>query len=280
MSYKTILVNLATTGRAPPLLRAVSKLSKPFEAHVVAFHVVPMAWIPAASPMDMSGELIELQTRAYQDQAKAIRALFEAAVAKGELRGEWRQVDAKYHDPCELEIAAGNVTDLIVMAGPAKGAEFLPTADTAERVMMEGGRPVLFVPEAGADKIIGGNVLVAWNGSRESARAAFDALPLLQAAKSVHVLAINPDQRAAAPSELPWAGLVAALKRHGVACKGSSVHYQGNAIADELTSQAAADDAGLLVMGGYGHSRLREYVFGGATYEILSKLPVPVLMSH
>lgn len=277
MTYKTILVNLTTTDRAPALLSAATHLAHRFEAYLIALHVVPLAWVPAASPMDISGEIIAVQTRAYNAQAKAIRALFEATLAKGKLKGEWCQVEAKFHDPAEIVVAAGNATDLIMLSQPAKGAELLPTADTPERIMMEAGRPLLFVPDAGAERIIGGNVILAWNGSREATRAAFDAVPLLQAAKSVHVLAVNPETRA---EELPWSSIVAALARHGIACKGSSAYNRSSSIADELRTHAAADGAGLLVMGGYGHSRLREFFFGGATYGMLARMPLPVFMAH
>jgi len=122
---------------------------------------------------------------------------------------------------------------------------------------------------------------VAWNGTRESARAAFDALPLLAKAKSVKLLWINPStENGGNGNGMPGSELATALSRHGVKVEAGHSAVRDVGVGDELLSRAADQGTDLLVMGAYGHSRVREYVFGGATRHILQHMTVPVLFSH
>jgi nucleotide-binding universal stress UspA family protein len=118
---------------------------------------------------------------------------------------------------------------------------------------------------------------VAWNHSRESARAAFDALPLLKMAATVRVLAVNsPVDGVDNPSQ----GLAASLTRHGVNAEAAISNTTQQSEAEELLGELRRSNSDMLVMGCYGHSRLREFVLGGATRNVLNKMSVPVLMSH
>jgi nucleotide-binding universal stress UspA family protein len=120
-------------------------------------------------------------------------------------------------------------------------------------------------------------VLVAWNGSREAARAAHDALPLLQQADQVHVLAINPGADA---GDIPTAEISQHLARHNVRVEASQLVAKDLDVGDVLLSRAADLGSDLIVMGAYGHTRLRETILGGATKHLLAHMTVPVLMSH
>ncbi|MBN8909554.1 MAG: universal stress protein, partial [Rhodospirillales bacterium] len=121
---------------------------------------------------------------------------------------------------------------------------------------------------------------VAWNASREAARAVNDALPLLEGAKLVTVVAINPRQGIGGHGDVPAADIVLHLARHGV--KAEAAHTVANDISDgeALLSYAADLGVDLIVAGAYGHSRAREMVFGGVTRTLLSEMTVPVFLSH
>jgi nucleotide-binding universal stress UspA family protein len=152
--------------------------------------------------------------------------------------------------------------------------------DAPEDVILACSRPVLVVPYAGRrlDRI-GENVVVAWNGSREAGRAAQDALPLLAMSDAVTILLVDPEEDA----DIEVAeDLVAHLARHGVRAKTQVIRYQlaTSLVADTLLAQIARLDADLLIMGAYGHSRLREMMLGRVTRDILRNMNVPVLMSH
>ena len=146
--------------------------------------------------------------------------------------------------------------------------------------VMTSGRPVLAIPFAGEFPTIGERVLVAWNASREAARALNDALPLLLGAKHVTVLAINPQRGLGGQGDVPAADIAQHLARHGM--KAEAAHTVAKDIADgeALLSYAADIGADLIVAGAYGHSRARELVFGGVTRTLIVEMTAPVLMSH
>ena len=143
---------------------------------------------------------------------------------------------------------------------------------------MDSGHPALVIPRAGAGALPPRRAIVAWDGSREAARAASDAIPLLQLAELVLVLVDR--HRAAAPATSPASELAAHLPRHEVKAEVRQVASGGAGIADVLLAQARDEAADLLVMGGYGHSRLREMMLGGTTRSILEHMTVPVLFAH
>ena len=152
-------------------------------------------------------------------------------------------------------------------------------ADLPARLALGGGRPVLVVPRYGAPRDTGGDALVAWDGSREATRAVTAALPLLRAARRVTVVDFGNGPNRAGVVEEPCAALCAWLGRQGVAAR-SGRRPMPSDVGDALLSEAADLGAALLVMGAYGHPRLREMVLGGVTETILRSMTVPVLLAH
>ena len=138
------------------------------------------------------------------------------------------------------------------------------------------GRPVLVVPYIGSYPSPGNTVMVAWNGTREAARAVHDALPLLKAARSVTIFCIDPDPQQSDSA----AALVKHLLHAGIAARTKHTLSGDMAVGDVMLSALADAGADLLVMGAYGHSRLRETVFGGVTATLLTSMTVPVLLSN
>jgi nucleotide-binding universal stress UspA family protein len=178
----------------------------------------------------------------------------------------------------------GRASDLVIVGQAEHDVRRDKTADLAvhdlpEQVMLHSGRPVLFVPCAGHFQEIGKNVLVAWDGTRESAMALRDALPLLDKTSRVTLVSLRKESEAEdsgglyVPQTIDW------LLRHGIQAKAEQ-YTTTIGFADTLLSCAASMGADLLVMGGYGHTRVRELVIGGVTREILAHMTVPVLMAH
>jgi nucleotide-binding universal stress UspA family protein len=150
----------------------------------------------------------------------------------------------------------------------------------AEQLVLASGRPVLLIPYIGAGATMGERVVIGWDASREAARAVSDALPILERAASVVVVTINPRQRDFGHGEMPGTDIALHLARHGVKVEVQRVETRDMDVGNALLSHLAGQSADLLVMGGYGHSRLREIVLGGATRTVLGDMTVPVLMSH
>jgi len=149
-----------------------------------------------------------------------------------------------------------------------------------EHVTLASGRPILVVPYAGHFETVGRHVLIGWNATREATRAVNDAMPLLAAADVVTVLTIDAREGPDAHGELPGADISLHLARHGVKAEVERTVSAGIPAGDVLLSRAADLGADLLVIGAYGHSRVRELLLGGATRSILQSMTVPVLMSH
>ncbi len=179
------------------------------------------------------------------------------------------------HGPARLEITRlARMADLVVLG---QRDPDLPTAlTTPEDVVLACGRPVLMVPYAGRFDDVGKNAIIAWNGSRESARAVHDGLPLLGTAKKVLVLSINPEP----DQEELRDGLVRNLIHHGLHASSKTDVVKSSSPAEVVLLHVAEVGADLVVMGAYGHSRLRETVLGGMTRDILRSMTVPVLMAH
>lgn len=281
MTYQTVLVNLQDPNSAAKVIRAGSTIARGMGAHLVGLHVLPkVQYFYATAAVQVASEVFEAEQKYFDAQAEKIRAIFERETP-ADIVTEWRCVEAEAPSATSEAVRHAMCADLVVSAqiDPEKGLE----ADVAasERLVMETGRPVLMLPYAGEFKTIGTNVMIAWNAKREAARATFDALPLLKLADSVRLLWINPARADGGEGTgTPGSEMAATLARHGIKVEaGHSVSREIGA-GDELLSRAADQGADLLVMGAYGHSRVREYVFGGATRHILQHMTLPVLMSH
>jgi nucleotide-binding universal stress UspA family protein len=206
--------------------------------------------------------------------------MFEGRVAASGfgLATEWRAVEGEVAEVASLH---ARYADLAVIGqadpeGVAPGA----AANLPERLILGAGRPVLVVPYAGRFEAVGRRVLLAWNATRESTRAANDALPILERAARVTVVSVNPRSGPGGHGAVPGADIALHLARHGVRAEVAAVVTDEVGVDDMLLSQAADTGADLIVMGGYGHSRLGELVLGGATRHILRQITVPVFMSH
>jgi nucleotide-binding universal stress UspA family protein len=150
-----------------------------------------------------------------------------------------------------------------------------------ESLVMDAGRPVLLLPRSAHDPSFAiRRVLVAWNGSREAARAVGDAMPLLRRAEAVRVVSAESASGERDGARLPEVDVAAWLARHGVRSELASVLRDERDVGAWLLSTANDFDADLIVAGAYGHSRIREFVLGGVTRTLLRSMAVPVLMSH
>ncbi len=280
MAYKTILVHLNSEPRVARLVGAAMQLALPSNSHVTGLFVVPAA--PAKSPLlpMISGNAIQGAIDAYRKTGEGIRATFEAAAAGQPVVAEWRLYNARRPGYIEGVLENARSAELVIAAQKESDWDYADMFDVPDWLAMESGRPVLVVPKAGADDPIGERILVAWNNSRESARAVFDALPLLTRAKEVTVLVVEEADKPETKGELAGAEICATLARHGVKCTAQQAKPSRGDAGVELLAQVAAHKCDLLVMGCYGRSRLREFVLGGASRHVLQNATVPVLMSH
>ncbi len=277
MGYKTILVHCDAARSAAGRLRIAVDVARQHGAHLIGMHVRQPFQTPIFT--DASAAMDALYA-SYEETARtdeaASAAIFQKATAGIGGSSEWRSV-AGMVDECLIE--AGRYADLIVLGQYDPDA--LPvttTSDLVERVAMATERPTLIIPHIGVTKAPGGNVMVCWNGSRESVRAVTAALPILKAAIKVTLLMIDP-QKTSSTSE-PGVEIAQWLSRHGVEAVLQHDSADGSDVGGVILSRAADRDVDLIVMGIYGHSRVREMVLGGASRTLLASMTVPLLVAH
>jgi nucleotide-binding universal stress UspA family protein len=281
MGYRTILVHCNDARRIGSVLAPAAALAERFQARLVGLSIVPpILVLPAGAPGAPDTVVVDTQCQAYREENPALKAAFESVVGLRKLASEWREAEAGSDSVANVALRHVRAADLVV-AGQTD-PEWLGTGhlDIADRLAVESGRPVLVVPRAGAGHDLGQNVLVAWNGRREAARAVFDALPILQQAKSVRIVAVSQQSADETAEDAASMDISGTLERHGVRCGPVQTVGPRGGIGQTLLTEAKDHGCDLLVMGCYGHSRLREFVLGGASRYILSHMTIPVLMSH
>jgi nucleotide-binding universal stress UspA family protein len=273
---KDIVVNLGLGDTDPAATFAVS-LAEQFEAHVmgVAFAYEPI--IPGSVMGGIPPEFIEAQRTDAEKKANAAVARFDAMTKRSRLSAESRVLTASAGGAAEQLGRIARRFDLVVVGQPDRNNGSTETI-IDEGVLFDSGRPVIFVPYIFKGAAAFNRAMVCWDGSRAATRAIADALPLLQKAKQVEVVIVATGKPKS--DEIPGADLGQHLARHGLKVDVKRIAATDIDVPSTILSYAADSSADFIVMGGYGHSRLREFVLGGATRGILESMTVPVLMSH
>lgn len=280
MDWKTILVQLSNPRRTNVLLSVAGRIAERFNAHLIGFNVAnALAHMPSA-PMLLGPEDMAAFRSMNDEEAARLKADFDEATRGRAFVAEWRNVEAATFDTASTTIAHTRAADLVVASQADPEWELSGMFDAPERLALETGRPVLVVPYAGTFGEIGKRVVIAWSGKRESARAVFDAMPLLKGADAVTLLCVAGRGADGEPGAIPGTEIAATLARHGVKVTIQKSIADEISVADDILSRCADLGADLLVMGAYGHSRLREMVFGGVTRHIVRHMTVPTLLSH
>jgi nucleotide-binding universal stress UspA family protein len=169
--------------------------------------------------------------------------------------------------------------DLVILPRPYGGGDETAAEAVVEAALFEGQAPVLVLPDAGLGASLGKRIVVAWNQSDEALSAVRRALPMLIAAEMVNIVIIDPPTQGPERSD-PGGLLTQMLARHGVRAEVSVIAKTLPRVSDVLSRHIRDQDADMLVMGAYGHSRLREAILGGATRNMLQIAEVPVFMAH
>jgi nucleotide-binding universal stress UspA family protein len=278
MPVKTILLYVPSGKSAQPAIEAAIKIAGPRGAHVIGLHLTPDLPVYGEFPAEISQEVIDRLQKAGDEAAAAARRVFEDALNGAVFPHEWRQFQASYTLGADLIAQQGRSVDLIVCGKPGEEAGDA-WSDFAETALMRSGRPVLVVPAEAAGKPIGTRAVIAWNDTREAARAAFDSLDLIAGAQTVRAITLIGSEEQRPAAEANGAPFIAALARHGIEASlevSVAASICGKAILDRLLDNGCD----LLILGGYSHSRFREMLFGGVSRDILRDSWVPALVSH
>jgi nucleotide-binding universal stress UspA family protein len=278
LSYKSILVQVDHAKACPARIDAAIDLALRYAAHLTGLYLIAEPTGASFARGYLPPEVMEAISARAEERAEEGLARFRAVAERNKVAFDTRIARGFDVELADVFGMHARYADLAVV-GQDDPDE--PSAgDLPERVVLGSGRAVLLIPYIGAGKTLGQRVVVAWNASREAARAVREALPLLKQAAAVSVVSVNPKPAELGHGEVPGADIGLYLARHGVKVDVQRIDTADLDVGNALLSHVAGEAADLLVMGGYGHSRLREIVLGGATRTILHDMTVPVLMSH
>ena len=287
MSMGTILVHLEEHPGLRSVLATGLLAARRFGAYISGLHVRP--GMPRLVPVAPEGafipatEIVEDLERADRELSRRLREAFDAfmrehdvPVGQGLLAGEQAVADWQEEVSPGTEVlgSLGRVFDLIVVGRPVSGSP-APSMSALETALFESGRPILIAPPS-APARLGHNVVIAWNGSTETARTIAMAMPFLAQAEQVLVLSIE-EGMVPGPSA---AEVAQNLVRNRIQARSRHAQAAGRGTGAAILEEAAAAGADLLLKGAYTHSRLRQMIFGGATSHILGAAEIPVIMAH
>ena len=277
MTYKTLLVHIDDSRHSAARIALSLDLARRWDAHLIGLYAVCTELLPGALRQSGSRPFAELEAHRVERRQKAHDSFLAAAERASHRSVEWR---APRGPAPEVAMLHARHADLLILGqDDSKDAASYVAPSFVGNLVLDAGRPALVVPHSGTVQTLGENVLIAWDGSREAARAVADALPLLESARYVTVDIV---QHTDAARETPVGIDVAAwLDTHGVNASFTTTRtHVGASASAALLSRASDMHIDLLVMGAYGHSRARERVFGGVTRTMLESMTLPVLMSH
>jgi nucleotide-binding universal stress UspA family protein len=273
-----IVVYTDNRSEAASILEFAGLLAEENDARLISVFIQPLPeLIPPQTFARGTGirEVIETQQSQLEGTEARHRALFENVVRRhGIPRSEWRSLS---HWSTEVALPA-YYADLVVIAHP-ECSQMSDPPGLAESLVLSSGRPIILFPPSGAPSRVR-RIVVGWNATREAIRAVVDALPLLARSEAVEVLIVDYQRQRARHGQEPGADITRRLAALGAQVEVQRLSSEGKDVGHLLLSQAVAFRADLLVMGAYGHSTLREWIFGGVTRTVLYEAALPVLMSR
>jgi len=279
MAYKTILVCLSTVEAAKQILPAACAIARQFDAHLIGIHTLPAIMVYPGIAMHFELPQFDAFNEEMEKQNKRIHSVFEEHVSNELFASEWRSLPAKDASASTQLIRSAYRADLVVVARPDADSDRIDQSNLQKDLILNSGRPILVIPPGQDDKPIGSEVLLAWNATRQSSSAAYDALPFLELAEQVNILTVSQANGNSANLDTEGHEISSSLARHGVAPVVVHVDQTKANMGEEISHQARINGCNLIVMGAYGHSRVHDLLFGDATRHMLVNTELPVLFS-
>ena len=278
MEIKRILLHLDHSRGCRNRLSTAFEMARRNQAQIVGLFIVPDYIVPAYVEAQISVDLVTEVTEKAIARAEEALAEYQAMAKKAGVEMDGHVVEGQVV-PVLREHS--KYADLLLLGQDDPDDPDNTSYGLADALLFEGACPCLIIPHSGQLAPPGQRILLTWNASRESAHAMREAIPLLQAAETVVVLSSEPDGGELVARGHPHADeLAAMLAAHGVESISSGISDSDIAPADAILGQAADMNADLIVMGAYGHTRLREIILGGVTRELLKQAPVPLFLAH
>jgi nucleotide-binding universal stress UspA family protein len=275
---RTIFAVIPAAQCVESAIAAYSALPLADRSKLVGLHITPIAVSYGLGADIALAGVIAAQIEAADAERKLAEAAFEEACAKTAVPHEWRTYKVPDYLIAPQAGSLARAADLIIC--PALPVEGTASRHNIEEVVFTSGRPVLAIPAAWSGRVLGERIVIAWDGGREAARAVFDAMPLLLKSKQVRIVSVEGFLDEPARQFTPGDDVATTLSRHGIRAESHAFRGRGRNVREELQAQVLDTGADLVVMGCYGHSRLREMILGGVSRGMLKDVPFPLLLSN
>ena len=277
-TFSNIFAIMPAAAAADTCIAAFRALPLSGSARLVGLYVAPVP-VTFGLVTDIAlASYIEAQFAAAEEESRSAERAFSAACERAGLAFEWRADKALDRLVSPQAGSMARAADIIVC--PRLPDEGSIGRHEIEEVVFSSGRPVIALPPGWKGETLSRRVLVAWDGGREAARAVFDALPMLTKAEAVRIVSVQGFPREPVRQFTPADDISATLSRHGAKVEVQSFGSTRGSVKEELAIQALEFGADIIVMGCYGHSRMRERILGGVSRDMLKDMPGPLLLAN
>ena len=281
--FKDIMVHLDGTAEDESRLGFAECLVHPLEGHITGIfsNLLPdSAWMGAT---ESSGTVVKMLMD-MEDQARADGdkkfALLSERLKRLAAVSELRRVEAGAYQITRAVTSLARTSDVFVMSRPHGAKADERWTDMLETILFDSGRSVIAVPPNYRKFGPIRRILVTWQDNRETTRALHEAMPLIGRAETTRLLIVDDEKKRREAHEAPAADIARHLHRHGAAVEVSEVDLPGRAASDRILKAADEFAPDIIVMGGYGHSRFREWILGGTTRDMLTRCEIPLFIAH
>jgi nucleotide-binding universal stress UspA family protein len=274
---KDIIVNLSVTKEGSVVGKYAVSVAAALEAHLTGVAYIYDPVVPISGAGYIPAEVIEIQREDNETAADAAIKSFTAATDQAGISAEPLITNASLAGAGDHFARMARRFDLAIV-GQAEPEISSMEQIIGETTLFESGRPMIMVPYIQKAPFKTDNVMICWDGSRTAARAVADAIPIIRKSGRVEIVIVASDR--GKQDEIEGADIGQHLARHGLKVDVHRISGGNIDVGDALLSHAADSGADFMVMGGYGHSRLREFVLGGVTRSIFGSMTLPVLLSH
>lgn len=279
MPFKTIVAIIQSERDVARVLDVAIPFAERHQSHLIGVHAEALAMPYTTAVGFPDTEFIQANSELCKERAEKIQKAFLNRIETSGVSFEWRSFESFSGDSALSGVDSARCADLVIVSQAAPDAKDSLAADI-DSLIYEAGRPVLVVPHSAPLISTFRHILIAWNGSREAARAAFDALPFIIEAEQTEILVVDPVETASQSSDAAGAEIAAAFARHGAKVSVSVQDSRGHTVDAVIHQKIVETGADLLVMGAYSHSWLREFLFGGVTRSVLQAGDVAILLSR
>ena len=280
MAVGTILVSLNDVDRAKELLNIGSMLANRHDAHLIGFYVIPAVYIHPGISAHVTADVVDWGRRFFQDRADSVKKIFDEEVKKQGIKGEWRAQHCGAADLGQHITEHALCADLVVMGQTNFDVNRTDQTRVQETVIKGAGCPVLVVPRVGDFKSIGTHALIGWSATRESSRAAHDAMPFLAKEGKATLIWVSDANYYSEHLESTAHAMAQCIDRHGVEATVTRWQNSKIAVGDVLLNEAFERGADMIVTGAYGHSKFYDFVIGATTSKLMEQMTLPILFSN